>query len=204
MQTAVIVRCKDELKSCYLLGSIFILASLVQGRGEVGCFFLFASLHMENYNEAMCCGNGYKFCYWKSFTEIFCLRASVILKNLVFCACAWALWGPAQTSMWSCPQSAAAVQRPPPDCVLPAVIHITTVNTEHAFTLTSNTWPSDSWGFLLAPLHLFSYALLIYISVSLIVDSVTPLVCTSRSFSFFTPLLFCHFCCPSALFPAFF
>lgn len=77
-----------------------------------------------------------------------------------------------------------------PSCVLPAVIHshITTVNMEHALTLTSNTWPSDSWGFLLAPLHLFSYALLIYISVSLIVDSVAPLVCTSHFF--FSLLLF--------------
>lgn len=41
MQTAVIVRCKDELRSCHLLGSIFILDSLVQWRGELFFFFLF-------------------------------------------------------------------------------------------------------------------------------------------------------------------
>lgn len=181
---------------------VFLYLTHLSSEGE-SFFFLFASFHMENYDETMCCGNGYKLCYWKSFTEIFHLRASVTLKFFFFFALLHKLCE-ALCRHPCCPslKMPGPVQIPSPSQLCAAwsnsLLHLECKYGLHSQP-TSNTWPSDSWVFFPCPSPSLLLSVVLYFCVS----------CSWPCSTFFTLhfsvffLYSCHLCCPSFLYCTF-
>lgn len=147
---------------------------------------------MENYNEAMCHFYGYKLCWEKSFTEIFHLRASVSSKvwlfflqlytssvrpctNRPFLQNVWAC-----TNTFSCPACAAWND---------SLISGLPMLSPWCLTVDPQVHMVSAFAFTFLPL-LPSCSLLVYLSLSLVVDPAAPATLSSL----------CHLCCPSSFF----